>query len=101
MKALSGMAYIGWAAGDRTMGSVNIGVESCKGLQSASLNAGAASAKPVEILLVEDNAGDTLMVYEAAKTSTIPVHFHLARDADQALLLVGDHTVDPDLVILD
>ena len=83
------------------MGSVNIGVESCQGLQPASLNPAAASATPLEVLLVEDNAGDTLMIYEAAKASSIPVHLHLARDADQALLIVGDHTFDPDLVILD
>src|SRR5689334_3173962 len=57
--------------------------------------------KPLEVLFVEDNSGDTLMVYEALEKSPTPVKFHLARDGEQALLMLRDRTFDPDLVVLD
>jgi len=57
--------------------------------------------KPLEVLFVEDNCGDTLMVYEAFEASPMPVKFHLARDGEQALLMLRDRTFDPDLVVLD
>jgi len=53
--------------------------------------------KPLEVLFVEDNCGDTLMVYEAFEASPMPVKFHLARDGEQALLMLRDRTFDPDL----
>ena len=57
--------------------------------------------KPIEVLLVEDNAGDTLLTLQACDRSSTPVKFHLARDGEQALSLLDGKVFEPDLVILD
>jgi CheY-like chemotaxis protein len=56
---------------------------------------------PLEILLVEDDAGDTVLINEIIGELSIPVNLHLARDGEQALQMLGDHLFEPDLVILD
>jgi two-component system response regulator len=56
---------------------------------------------PLEILLVEDDAGDTVLINEIISELSIPVNLHLARDGEQALLMLSDHLFEPDLVILD
>jgi len=55
--------------------------------------------KPLEVLFVEDNAGDTVLQWVAVETSPRPVKFHLARDGEQALEMLHDRTFD--LVVLD
>jgi CheY-like chemotaxis protein len=57
--------------------------------------------KRIEVLLVEDNAGDTVLMLQAFDHSPTLVKFHLARDGDQALQLLGSKAFEPDLVILD
>jgi CheY-like chemotaxis protein len=57
--------------------------------------------KPVEILLVEDNAGDTLLIGEVLRECSTPIKLHVARDGMQALLMLASRLVKPDLVILD
>jgi CheY-like chemotaxis protein len=60
-----------------------------------------APLRPVEVLLVEDNAGDILMVKQALAGERYPVSINVAVDGKQALdMLAGCH-FDPDLVILD
>jgi CheY-like chemotaxis protein len=54
-----------------------------------------------EALLVEDNAGDALLVGQALAECPIPVHLHIARDGEQALQILGDPEFKPDLIILD
>jgi CheY-like chemotaxis protein len=56
---------------------------------------------PLEILLVEDDAGDTVLINEIISELSIPVNLHLARDGEQALQMLSDHLFEPDLVILD
>jgi DNA-binding response OmpR family regulator len=56
---------------------------------------------PLEILLVEDDAGDTMLIHDIIGELSIPVNLHLARDGEQALLMLSDHLFEPDLVILD
>jgi chemotaxis family two-component system response regulator Rcp1 len=55
---------------------------------------------PSEVLLVEDNAGDALLIGQALADYPAPVHLHIARDGEQALQMLGAGFV-PDLVILD
>jgi DNA-binding NtrC family response regulator len=55
--------------------------------------------KPIEVLFVEDNAGDTVWQWMALDASPRPVKFHLARDGEQALLMLHDRVFD--LVVLD
>jgi CheY-like chemotaxis protein len=57
--------------------------------------------KPLEILLVEDNAGDILLIHQALKRHLNPVDVHVAVDGEQALEFLDDGTVHPDLILLD
>jgi CheY-like chemotaxis protein len=54
-----------------------------------------------EVLLVEDNAGDALLVGQALAECPTPVHLHVARDGEQALQILGEPDFRPDLIILD
>jgi len=57
--------------------------------------------KPMEILLVEDNAGDAVLMRQVMGESKIPVKLHIARDGEQALNILSDGDFRPDLIILD
>ena len=56
---------------------------------------------PSEVLLVEDNAGDALLIRQALAESRISVHLQIARDVDQALQILHEPDFKPDLIILD
>ena len=57
--------------------------------------------KSVQVLLVEDNAGDALLVGQAVKDCPIPVKLTIARDGEQALSMLAERGFGPDLIILD
>ncbi len=57
--------------------------------------------KPVEVLLIEDNAGETLLAGQILSDCQLPVKLHIARDGEQALLMLGDSNLKPSLVVLD
>jgi CheY-like chemotaxis protein len=57
--------------------------------------------KPIEVLLVEDNAGDTILTLQAFDQFPTPIKFHLARDGEEAISLLRGKAFKPDLVILD
>jgi len=61
----------------------------------------AAPTNPSEVLLVEDNAGDALMVRQALSECPRPVHLRIARDGEQALQILQEPDFAPDLIILD
>jgi two-component system, chemotaxis family, response regulator Rcp1 len=56
---------------------------------------------PSEVLLVEDNAGDALLIGQALAEYPAPVHLRIARDGEQALQILGEPGFVPDLIILD
>jgi len=56
---------------------------------------------PSEVLLVEDNAGDALLIGQALAEYPAPVHLRIARDGEQALQMLGEPGFAPDLIILD
>ena len=63
-------------------------------------------AQPIEVLLVEDDAGDELMTREAFEDNKIRNTLHVVRDGQEALDFLyrrGDHeeAPRPDLVLLD
>jgi CheY-like chemotaxis protein len=58
-------------------------------------------SKPVEVLLVEDNAGDILLMRQALAREPFPISVHVAVDGKQAMQMVAARHFDPDLVILD
>jgi CheY-like chemotaxis protein len=57
--------------------------------------------KPAHILLVEDNAGDTLLVQQSLGSCPIPIKLHIARDGEQGLTMLATADFDPSLIILD
>ena len=57
--------------------------------------------KPSEVLLVEDSAGDALLVGQSLSECSVPVRLRIARDGEQALQILEQPDFKPDLVILD
>lgn len=62
--------------------------------------------RSIEILLVEDNAGDVRLIQEALKEGTMPMRVNVVGDGDQAIEFLrkqGDFSSAsrPDLVLLD
>lgn len=65
-----------------------------------------SEARPVEILLVEDDEGDVLLTTEALEASKITNNMHVARNGEEALRFLrreGDYASSPrpDIVLLD
>ncbi|HYL78780.1 MAG TPA: response regulator [Bryobacteraceae bacterium] len=57
--------------------------------------------KMLDVLLVEDNAGDALLTSQTLAQCSIPVKLHIARDGEQALIMLADAEFQPALIILD
>ena len=65
-----------------------------------------ADARPVEILLVEDNPGDVLLTQEAFKRAKIRNNLTIAEDGEMALAVLNKegayaNAPRPDLILLD
>ena len=64
------------------------------------------NARPIEILLVEDDPGDVVIAQEALEQSKLVNNLHVASNGDEALAFLrreGDYadSPKPDLVLLD
>ena len=55
----------------------------------------------MEILLVEDNAGDAVLIRQILADTAVPVNLHIVRDGEQALTILSDAHFRPELIILD
>jgi DNA-binding response OmpR family regulator len=55
----------------------------------------------MEILLVEDNAGDAVLIRQILADASVAVNLHIARDGEQALTMLSDSDFRPALIILD
>jgi DNA-binding response OmpR family regulator len=55
----------------------------------------------MEILLVEDNAGDAVFIRQILADAAVLVNLHIVRDGEQALTLLSDAHFKPTLIILD
>jgi CheY-like chemotaxis protein len=53
------------------------------------------------VLLVEDNPGDILLIDRTLAREPFPVDVHVAVDGEQAIRMLAQQSVKPDLVILD
>jgi two-component system, chemotaxis family, response regulator Rcp1 len=65
-----------------------------------------AAKQPIEILLVEDNAGDIRLAVEAFKDAQLPNHVSVVRDGEEALAFLrkqGDYSdaPRPEFILLD
>jgi CheY-like chemotaxis protein len=59
------------------------------------------AAKPLRVLLVEDNAADVLLFQGALQEIPMKVEVQVAPDAEKALVLLSDRAFESDLVVLD
>lgn len=64
------------------------------------------NARPIDLLLVEDNPGDVRLAVETIRESRIPARLHLVRDGEEAVAFLRrkDGHADaprPDLILLD
>lgn len=57
--------------------------------------------KTIEILLVEDSAGDILLIRQALTRERFPISIHAAVDGEQAMQILEARQFEPDLVVLD
>jgi CheY-like chemotaxis protein len=57
--------------------------------------------KAIQVLLIEDNAGDALVVGQALADCPRPVILTTARDGEQGLAILADRGYNPALIILD
>ncbi len=57
--------------------------------------------KPIELLIVEDNAGDILMIRQALAGEPCRISIHVAVDGQQAMDILAARQFKPDLIILD
>jgi CheY-like chemotaxis protein len=57
--------------------------------------------KPVELLLVEDHAGDILLIRQALAGENFPISIHVAVDGKQAMQILAARQFEPDLILLD
>jgi DNA-binding response OmpR family regulator len=55
----------------------------------------------IEILLIEDNAGDVVLIRQSLADFPVRVNLHVARDGEQALSMLAKPHLDSDLIILD
>lgn len=53
------------------------------------------------IFLIEDNAGDVLLIRQTLECLGLPIQVHVARDGDQALFMLAEGHFQPDLILLD
>jgi DNA-binding NarL/FixJ family response regulator len=53
------------------------------------------------IFLIEDNAGDILLMRQIIEEQSLRIRVHVARDGDQAMLMLTERQFEPDLIVLD
>jgi CheY-like chemotaxis protein len=56
---------------------------------------------PVEVLLIEDNAGDARLIQQITSQSTVQVHTTVAESCVSALAMLADGQYRPNLIITD
>jgi DNA-binding response OmpR family regulator len=53
------------------------------------------------IFVIEDNAGDVLLIRQILQQQQIPIRVHVARDGAQAMFMLAEGRFQPDLILLD
>ena len=57
--------------------------------------------KPIELLLIEDSAGDIMLIRQVLSREPMQISIRVAVDGKQAKEILDGHEFIPDLVILD
>jgi CheY-like chemotaxis protein len=68
---------------------------------SPASHKGLSTMERMEVLLIEDNAGDAVLIRQILTDASVPINLHIARDGEQAMTMLGDAHFRPDLIILD
>ena len=58
-------------------------------------------SRRIEVLYVEDSPGDVLLTKQILSEVLQPVKVSIARDGNQALMMLADEDFQPDMIILD
>ena len=53
------------------------------------------------IFVIEDNAGDVLLIRQILQQQQLPIRVHVARDGAQAMFMLAEGRFQPDLILLD
>lgn len=53
------------------------------------------------VFLIEDNAGDILLIRSILREQGIPIRVHVARDGAEAMFMLAEERFKPDLILLD
>lgn len=53
------------------------------------------------VFLIEDNAGDILLIRSILREQGIPIRVHVARDGAEAMFMLAEGRFKPDLILLD
>jgi CheY-like chemotaxis protein len=53
------------------------------------------------IFVIEDNAGDVLLIRQILQQQQIPIRVHVAREGAQAMFMLAEGRFQPDLILLD
>jgi CheY-like chemotaxis protein len=61
----------------------------------------AGKTPAITVLFIEDSAGDALLTSQILAEFVKPVKLVIARDGEQALIMLSDPTFEPTLIILD
>jgi CheY-like chemotaxis protein len=56
---------------------------------------------PVEVLFVEDSPGDVLLTRQILADARVPVKLTIARNGQQAMMMLADRDFQPAMIILD
>ena len=57
--------------------------------------------KSIEVLLVEDSAGDVLLMKQALAEEPVPINIHVALDGKQAVEMLSQGLFTPSVIVLD
>ncbi len=60
-----------------------------------------SASRPIHVLLIEDNAGDVVLVQHVLSGYPEPVVLHVAANEEQALRVFSRDELEPDLIIQD
>ena len=68
---------------------------------SKTVSKGARFKRPFDVFLIEDNAGDAVLIRQILAQENSAIRVHVAVDGEQALYMLVDEDIQPALIILD
>lgn len=69
--------------------------------QASESNCRLSMRNVCHVFLIEDNAGDILLIRSILREQGIPIRVHVARDGAEAMFMLAEGRFKPDLILLD